>query len=199
MSKHKGPSPFWVILIILLVILAIVFGYRAWKEHRVSKAGYTGGDPDSYYAGDQHDQDDVVEGGRGPLRLFTREPWFEYATKGKKTVWGRLRTGPFGEDARTPLKVGDPVTVARSRPKGDETEYPGVRRYNTKVHHLKEYPTFKAMLKGEGLAQVFPGAKTEAAALKVYSEFYDEAAQQGSSVLAVGVDPPSADALAPKK
>lgn len=187
--------PFLQILLIIVIIVVIVFGARAFIQHRAAArtarpAGYAGAG--AFYGG--YDEFDI-EGGARPFRLATREPWYEYATKGKKTVWGRLRTGPFAEDAKRPLKVGDPITVARSRAKGDETEYGKPYRYQTEITSLNEYDDFKSMLKGEGMGKVLPGTKTEAAALKVYGEFYDEAAQQGAKVLAIGVKPPTKEAL----
>jgi ASC-1-like (ASCH) protein len=194
--------PIWVIVIIVVVILVIIVGTSAYIQNRARKASmYIGGGcggGDGHWYGDDDLLDDMnggFEGGARPFRLATREPWYEYATKGKKLVWGRLRTGPFAEDAKYPLKVGDPVVVARSRAKGDETEYGKPYRYTTEITHLKEYDDFKSMLKGEGMAKVFPGTKTEAAAMKVYSEFYDEAAMQGAKVLAVCVKAPTAEAL----
>ena len=203
-----------VVALALLVILAIVIGAGWFRRRQMTRSVIRGrGEAEApapatrgAYSDDEHgfvlgsvidneDIDGFVDGGRRPFRLATREPWFEYATKGKKTVWGRLRTGPVAEDARNPLKVGDDVTVARSRAKGDETEYGRPYRYVTEIASMKEYDSFKDMVKGEGLANVFPGAKTAAAGLKVYAEFYDDAAQQGAKVVAIGLRPPSKEAL----
>ena len=200
----------WVILIIVLIIAVLVFGL-VWLRKRSTRA-LTGGAED--WDDDWSDWDDAtpVDGGcRGGLvedgeeytggartfRLAVREPWFDAMVKGQATVVGRLRRGVFGPDAQQKLQVGDAVTIARSRAPDDKTEYPGVRRYETTITHLKEYDSLAKLLKGEGMEKIFPGVKSEAAALKEFAPFFSEPDIVTHGVVAIGVKPPSASALRP--
>jgi ASC-1-like (ASCH) protein len=204
----------WFVAIFLILVIAIMCGaYTLMEKEAVSSIiggfdEYKNTDTDTDTDSDPGEGDGlepphtnknhynpVTGGANRKFRLGVREPWFEQLTKGKATVVGRLRRGVFAADARTPLKAGDPIVIARSRPKDDKTEYPGARRYQTVITHVTEYPTFARMLKAEGLEKVFPGAKTETAALKEFSEFYSEADQQGAAVVAIGVKAPSASDL----
>ena len=192
----------WVIVVVVAIIAVLVLlaarnaSRGAGPERALLRPeGATGGREAGWADADAPPS--WVEGGARPFRLGVREPWFEQMALGKKVVIGRLRRGAFGPDARRPLEAGDPVTIARSRPRDDTTEYPGVRRYETAVVSVTEYPTFRKMLKAEGMAKVFPGVKTEAAALKEYAQFYSEADQQGAAVVAIRVKPPAPAALKP--
>jgi ASC-1-like (ASCH) protein len=190
----------WVIVVIVVIVAILAFGLAWWRK-RAPLSRATGGREGAcpFGTADVDVPSNGFEGGARIFRLGVREPWFEQMTLGKKVVVGRLQRGAFGPDARHPLKAGDPVTVARSRPRDDTTEYPGIRRYETTVVHIEEYPTFRKMLKAEGMGKVFPGVKTEAAALKEYAQFYSEADQQGAAVVAIKVKPPAAAALKPKQ
>ena len=141
---------------------------------------------------------DVV-GGRGIARLGIREPWFSKMHAGEKKIEGRLRRG-----AAADLKAGDTIMVARSRPQGDTTEYPGVRRYETTVVRVTPYKSFADMVAKEGADKLFPGKKSDKEVLEIYRQHSSEADEaevlkdSGHAVVAIEIAPVSATA-APRK
>ena len=180
------------VLFIVLVFVALVltqlteaaqyrqpFGQRMPFGRRMR---YDGGDDDV----DGGDDCEVIGGAR-PFRLSIREPWFDAMIKGKKVVDGRLRRGAFADDAAHPLKVGDPITVARSRPAGDTTEYPGNRSFNAKIVRLTKYKTFAELLKAEGVAKVLPGMKTDKEAIATLSAFHEAGDEEQLGVVAIEI------------
>ena len=161
-----------------LVLLFVVIFVVALLLLLANKNGAAkGGPPDGYGA--------EYFGGTRTFRLAVREPYFESMVKGKKTVVGRLRTGAFAP-GKAQIKAGSPVIVARSRPKGDSTEYPGIRRYRTTVVDTKDYPNVDEMEK-----------KEKGVSKKEFTDFYSEEDLKTHGVLAIQLQPPTAEALKP--
>ena len=112
-----------------------------------------------------------ITGGYPGYFMPIREPWFGMMLNGKKLVEARLNRGPAAS-----LKVGDQITVARSRPAGDTTEHPGARRFITKVKRVKHYKSLEDMVKEEGAEALFPGLTGGVKAVVAhYREFSAEA------------------------
>lgn len=173
MGKHLWVIAF--ILVVVVVILAVLIMRRRPHAGMPGVPGVLGGaEGDAYEEG-------FVDGGGISIRM--REPWFQAVLDGKKTVDARLDRPPFSK-----LKAGSPVVIARSRPQGDTTEYPGPRRVKATVRGSKKYAGLAELLDGESLADVAPGAKTKAAALKSFREFITEDAEKESGVLAISFD-----------
>ncbi len=165
-----------------LVLLFVVIFVVALLLLLANKNGAAkGGPPDGYEGGAEY------FGGTRTFRLAVREPYFEEMVKGKKTVVGRLRTGAFAP-GKAQIKAGSPVIVARSRPKGDSTEYPGIRRYRTTVVGTKDYRNVDDMEKGE---------KGKGVSKKEFTDFYSEEDLKTHGVLAIQLQPPTAEALKP--
>ena len=154
---------FMVLLFILVVLVAILICLGQGRA-------YTGGADDEMLGGDYDPESDVYGGGFGDARLGIREPWFTKMLEGKKKVEGRLKRG-----AAATLKVGDSITIARSRPVGDTTEHPGARRYTTTVTRVTPYRSFAELVKKEGAAALFPGKKDDKEALEIYRQHSTEA------------------------
>ena len=202
----------WIIALVVLIVLALVVGFvvyqRGAKARKlaaglgVALGGALGGN--SYYDDDDDassDDDDRNDGdddedlswggdcageyehiveGAGPFRLAVRDPWYTMMLNGEKVIEGRLDRKPFDQ-----LKHGDDVTVVRSRPKGDTSEYPSGRyKYNTSVVRVKKYKNFDALLKGEGVDKVYPGKKA-ADATKIFNEFLPPSVDADSPVIAL--------------
>ena len=162
-------------LVLLFVVIFIVALVLILTTRGPTKAG----PPDGYEGGSEY------FGGTSTFRLAVREPYFNEMLKGKKTVVGRLRTGAFAP-GKSKLKAGSPVVVARSRPKGDATEYPGVRRYRTTVVRTTDYDSLAAFEKGE---------KGKGVANKEFTDFYSEADLKAHGAMAIQLQPPTAEAL----
>jgi ASC-1-like (ASCH) protein len=113
-------------------------------------------------------------GGAKKFRLSLREPWFKAALNGEKTVELRLKKGVFSPESRRPLKVGDEIVVARSRPPGDNTEYPGPRKFTAKISSIGNYETFSEAIVKEKVNNVFgkENIKTADSGAKIMKEFY---------------------------
>lgn len=104
--------------------------------------------------------------GGGSFRLKVSDPEYTDLLSGKKTVEARLDRPPFSR-----LEAGDPVVIVRSRPKGDTSEYPGGKyKYDAEVVRVAKYKNIDALLKGEGVAKVYPG-KTASEAVSRFSEY----------------------------
>lgn len=129
------------------------------------------GEYDEYEGG--YDCAIVTGGGGGGPRLGIREPWYSKMMHGEKRVEGRLRRG-----AAATLKAGDLITVARSRPEGDTTEYGKPYRYITKVKRVSNFKSFAELIKHEGADKLFPDSKKKtspAEALEIYRQHSSEA------------------------
>lgn len=181
-----------VIFFILLVILAyLVLARRKASNRRMARGGcYDGGDAfddeggDDWY--DEHEESEGYEGG-GVFRLKVADPWYEAMSEGKKTVEGRLDRGPFSR-----LKQGDPVVVARSRPRGDTSEYTkGPYKYTTEVARVTKYANYAALIKAEGADKVFPGKKTAEAAIDEFKKHLRDPADLNGPAIAIELKPPS--------
>ncbi len=195
----------WVIAIVV-VIVAVLVCVALWMKKRHGPGGKLGGDEDWDWncpSGnwDAEDEEEVEEedgglgegniGGARTFRLLVREPWYGKMKEKEKTVIGRLQKGAFAK-GRLKLKAGDPVVISRSRAKDDKAEYGKPYRYETTAAHVKEYDSLAKLLKGEGVDKVFPGSKSETAALAEFGKFYE--GEDGPAV-AIAVKPPTASAL----
>jgi ASC-1-like (ASCH) protein len=179
-----------IILVLLFIVIALAvaaFGaLRAGAASAEPGAATVGGDEYGEYgnsddSGEYKSYDDVadyggeslfdVTGGYPGYYMPIREPWFEMMLNGEKLVEARLNRGPAAN-----LKVGDLITVARSRPAGDTKEYPGARRFVTKVKRVKHYKSIEDMVKEEGAEKLFPGLTGGVkAVVDHYREFSKEA------------------------
>ena len=171
------------VLFIVLVVLAALMAHLTMCAPRRRYAAYGAGE-----SSDSEDDGAVYGMGR-PFRLSIREPWYSAMQSGKKVIDGRLRRGAFADDAAHPLKVGDPIMIARSRPAGDTTEHPGLRHYDTKIVRLTKYKTFAELLKAEGVGKVLPGMKSDKEAVSVLSAFHEEGDEEKYGVVAIEVAP----------
>jgi ASC-1-like (ASCH) protein len=182
MQAH--PWSWWAIALTILVILLVLVG-MLWSWY--SSGGKYGGADDGleYEGGDDFDDLDYEEGvhGGGPFRISLRDPWYTEMLNGKKFIEPRLDKMPFKR-----LKVGDVVTVVRSRPFGNTDEYPGGKyKYNTKVKRIDKYKDIEALLKAEGVAKIYPGKKTTAEGAEIFREF---APDTTAAVLAIELAAP---------
>ena len=171
----------WVLVFVLLV--AVV--WLAVCACQGAPHGVLGGADDM----DVSDDGDVLGGGRGP-RMALRDPAYSLMREGKKMVEARLRKGPYGDDAHTPIKVGDVVTIARSREEGDTYEYPHARRFEAEVKALVKYDTFEELIKKEGLDKIATGAADIKEAVKAYKSFDRDDEEKTLGVVAVKFGPP---------
>ncbi|MDW8102274.1 MAG: 5-formyltetrahydrofolate cyclo-ligase [Anaerolineae bacterium] len=90
--------------------------------------------------------------------------WEEEIVAGRKRVEGRLWRGRFRQILRGDrLKLGSVEAMVRA---------------------VVWYPSFEAMLRGEGLEAVIPGARSLEEALRVYREIYSEAEEKRYGVVA---------------
>ena len=108
------------------------------------------------------------------LNLTLNQQYFDAIKAGIKTVEGRLNKAKFHD-----LKTGDIITFSCK-----ET---GEILYCT-VTTLHTYPTFEAMLQGEGLTNMLPWAKNIQEGVAVYESFpgfRDEVKEFGA--LAIGI------------
>lgn len=135
---------------------------------------------------------DVVGG--GPFRLKVSDPEYTALLDGEKTVEARLDRPPFNR-----LAAGDPVVVVRSRPKDDTSEYPGGRyKYDAEVVRVEKYKGIEALLKGEGVAKVYPG-KTAAEAAARFGAYLPPGTTASEPVIAIELRAASGAKKAPKK
>jgi len=123
---------------------------------------------------------DAVSGG-GPFRLKVSDPEYTALLNGEKNIEARLDRPPFNR-----LAVGDPVVVIRSRPKGDESEYPGGKyKYDAEIVRVERYPSgIAALLKGEGAEKVYPG-KSASEATARFSMYLPEGTPATEPVIAI--------------
>jgi ASC-1-like (ASCH) protein len=187
MMSDLMSNAFVIILFILIIVIALLCACSGSSGMRSILGG--GEEVDN---GDA----DVTGGAFGNARLGIREPWFSEMLAGKKRVEGRLKRG-----AAATLKIGDTITIARSRPPGDTTEHPGARRYDTKVVRVTPYRSFTELVKKEGVSTLFPGKKDEKEAMEIYRQHSSEADEaeivssgtDGHAVVAIEVAPLSAE------
>lgn len=102
------------------------------------------------------------------VNINISEPWYGYVVSGKKRIEGRLYKGKFAS-----LAVGDTLCV------NEVSQF--------KVAALRLYPSFRAMLSKEGIANVLPGVTSIKAGSAVYRAFYTEADEQQYGVVAIEV------------
>lgn len=184
------------VVLIVLVIL-VVLCCMCYSASRSGSSGMSGGamggarkrrsgghDDDECDERDDDSADDSddesVEGGKRGKDLAVREPLFQSIVDGKVKVIGRINRGPFKE-----IKEGDQVTIRRSRPKGDTTEYPGARRFKATITSRKDYASAEKMIDAEGAAKMYPGVKSADKAVEAFrGEFHTEADEKEHGVVA---------------
>lgn len=154
-----------IVLFVLMVIIALVVGVSlsAADAHRV-----TGGDEN--------------EGrfGGGPFRLKVSDPEYTALLNGQKTVEARLDRPPFNS-----LTVGETVVVIRSRPKGDDSEYPGGKyKHNSVIKRITKYDNISDLLKKEGHGKVY-SKSTEAEAKTRFSMYLPPGTSDTAPVIAI--------------
>jgi ASC-1-like (ASCH) protein len=164
-----------VVVVILVLLAAVVAAYR----RRARAAEIVGGR------------------GRGPFRLKVSDPEYTDLLDGKKTVEARFDRPPYNT-----LNANDRIVVVRARPKDDTSEYPGGRyKFGAEVVRVAKYSNIEALLKGEGVAKVYPG-KTAAEGAERFGAYIPPGASVSDPVLAIelraSAAPPSS-APPPKK
>ncbi|MBS0648792.1 MAG: ASCH domain-containing protein [Verrucomicrobia bacterium] len=112
------------------------------------------------------------------MRIFRlRAPYFSMVQSGRKTVEGRLNKPDLHN-----LKVGERIRFQR------ENE---VKHFvDVRVISLRQYPTFREMLKREGLNRCLPDVKTVEEGVQIYHSFpsYREN-EMLYGALAIGIHP----------
>ena len=154
-------------LLVLLFVLLVVVAAVAWvglTSRRKHNKGH----------------EDAVSGG-GPFRLKVSDPEYTAMLNGEKTIEARLDRPPFNR-----LAAGDPIVVIRSRPKGDESEYPGGKyKYDAEIVRIERYPSgIAALLKAEGAAKVYPGKSASEASAR-FSMYIPEGTPATEPVIAI--------------
>jgi ASC-1-like (ASCH) protein len=168
-----------IVLLILVILLAVSVAILASRGGRYAGGGddECGGD-DSDYTDD--DTDESYDGGGKGNDLAVREPYFQAVLDGKIRVIGRINRGHFKD-----IKDGAEVTIRRSRPKGDTTEFPGVRRFKATITARKDYPSAEKMVAAEGAAKLYPGIKSDEKAVEAFrGEFHTKEDEDSHGVVA---------------
>lgn len=155
-------SLYLIVLLILLLIVAALVAVSMWASPCLSTTGGGG----------------IF--GAGPFRLRVSDPEYTALLDGMKTVEARLDRPPFSQ-----LAAGDTVVVIRSRPKDDTSEYPGGKyKHDSKIVRITKYDNVTALLKGEGVAKVYPGS-TEADAKKRFGMYLPPGTSDSERVIAI--------------
>jgi ASC-1-like (ASCH) protein len=105
------------------------------------------------------------------MRVSINQPYFDLIRKGLKTIEGRLRKGIFAS-----FKKGDVVEWVYK----DSV-------VRTKITNVYKYPSFKTMLKMEGLKHVLPGVNSLTDGVGVYRQWYSEDDEKKYGVVAIEV------------
>jgi ASC-1-like (ASCH) protein len=162
-------TPGHLVILFVVVLVALILGAAIMLLRRHARAG-----EETLHQAAQ----DIIGG--GPFRLKVSDPEYTDLLNGKKTVEARLDRPPFNR-----LAAGDPVVVVRSRPKDDPSEYPGGKyKYTAEVVRVKKYKGIEALLKGEGVAKVYPDKTTSAAAAR-FGMYLPEGTPASEPVLAI--------------
>lgn len=102
---------------------------------------------------------------------------------GRKTIEGRLKKGKFAE-----YRLGDTVRLRRDYRDAEGVLHDGEPDAATvTITAIREYPTFLAMVKGEGYQKVIPAAPSTEAAAAEYDKYYSAEDQRDYGVLAIEV------------
>ena len=105
---------------------------------------------------------------------FTVAPkWFDHLVDGNKTVEGRLRKGKF-----TGFAAGTRALVRKGGEDGKDAMHVSIKR-------VTRYPSFRAMLEGEGLRHVLPGVDSVSKGVQVYRKFYSASDEREHGVIAM--------------
>jgi ASC-1-like (ASCH) protein len=102
-----------------------------------------------------------------PMQLHVQEPYDTFIKEGKKTVEGRL-----AKDKYLQLKRGEVIQIN------------GIK---ASVLSIKKYPTFKEMIKSEGIENVIPDIKELEDATNVYYKFYTKEEEAKYQVIAIRI------------
>jgi ASC-1-like (ASCH) protein len=170
------------ILILIIVIAVVILGIIAYMVMKSMKKGRGRSEGGMHYFDEFIDDSDEenITGGRGRFKLKMRDPGYTSALKGDKTVEVRLNKPSMGR-----LKIGNKITIARSRPKEDTTEYSGPKRFIAQIKNIKNYSSLKALIAAEGAEKLVPGVKGEAAVIKHYREFIPEEDEKKIGLIAI--------------
>jgi ASC-1-like (ASCH) protein len=164
-----------LIVIIAIIIVGLIIAIILKRRRNLSIEG--GDDDYGYMSGLEMDE---VSGGKGRFKLRLRDPGYTAALEGKKTVDIRLNKPSLEK-----LKADAKIIVSRSRPKEDQTEYAGQKRFLAKITHVTPYSTMKALIAGEGLDKITPWIKSDAALVKLYREFIPEEEEKKLGLVAI--------------
>lgn len=161
-----------IVLFVLVLIIALVVGVSlsaapCYDARRVTGRG-------------ENDVADEGYSGGGPFRLRVSDPEYTALLNGQKTVEARLDRPPFNS-----LTVGETVVVIRSRPKGDDSEYPGGKyKHDSVIKRITKYNNISDLLTKEGHAKVYPKS-TEAEAKTRFSMYLPPGTGDTAPVIAI--------------
>ncbi|RLF90227.1 isomerase [Thermococci archaeon] len=99
-----------------------------------------------------------------------QEEYLRLIKEGKKRIEGRLY-----DEKRRRIKEGDIIIFEG--------------KLRAKVKALRIYPSFKEMLKKEGIENVLPGVKNIEEGVQIYRQFYSEEREKKYGVVAIEVEP----------
>ena len=99
-----------------------------------------------------------------------QEEYLKLIAEGKKKIEGRLY-----DEKRRQIKPGDIIIFEG--------------KLKVRVKDIRVYPSFREMLKKEGLENVLPGIKSIEEGVRIYRQFYNEEEEKKWGVVAIEVEP----------
>ncbi|WP_457753345.1 ASCH domain-containing protein [Thermococcus sp.] len=99
-----------------------------------------------------------------------QEEYLKLIAEGKKKIEGRLY-----DEKRRQIKPGDIIIFEG--------------KLKVKVKDIRVYPSFREMLKKEGLENVLPGIKSIEEGVRIYRQFYTEEEEKKWGVAAIEIEP----------
>jgi len=157
----------FILVLIISLVGALVVGESLYAARRVTGRG-------------ENDVADEGYSGGGPFRLRVSDPEYTALLNGQKTVEARLDRPPFNS-----LTVGETVVVIRSRPKGDDSEYPGGKyKHDSVIKRITKYNSISDLLTKEGHSKVYPKS-TEAEAKTRFSMYLPPGTSDTAPVIAI--------------
>ena len=155
---------FKVLLIILFIIIILAFVFMGSFSPSKNVSQVDGSSPG--WDGGGGEYEGFIGGADRPFRLAMRGGnMFENVKNGKITEAIRLHSGVFNKDAQQPIKVGDIISISRSRPPGETTQYVGDRNLKAKITHITHYKTLDDLFKKEDYKKSYPYTKDLAQAV----------------------------------
>ena len=110
--------------------------------------------------------------------------WYDAIVAGDKVVEGRPAKVDPKKKTVMDLRIGELVKLVRGNSDKTVTDEGAVLR----ITYLKQYPTFRKMIKKETLARILPGKETIDDGIAVYRQWYNEEKEKKNGVLAIGVE-----------